>query len=54
MKKLVFGLAVVLLVVWIWLAFVSAIASGWVHLPLAAAATLIALGIGMAKPAQSG
>jgi uncharacterized membrane protein (DUF485 family) len=38
-------LAVVCLVLWVILAFVAAIPSGWVHLPLAGGAVLLAVGI---------
>jgi len=38
-------IAVVLLALWIILAFVAAIPSGWVHAPLAAATIFIAKGI---------
>jgi hypothetical protein len=40
-----------LLGAWIVLAFVMAIPSGWVHLPLAAGVTLIAVGIIQLAPA---
>ncbi len=35
---------------WIVLAFVAAIPSGWVHLPLAIGVTLIARGLVLAQP----
>jgi len=42
---------IVLIGVWIVLAFVMAIPSGWVHFPLAAGVTLIAVGIIQLAPA---
>ncbi len=38
------------LVAWIVLAFVLAIPSGWVHVPLAAGAILVAVGIAGGEP----
>lgn len=40
-----FGMALACLVAWIALAFIWAMPSGWVHLPLAAGTVLIAKGI---------
>ena len=54
MKPIISFLAAALLIVlWVVLAFVEAIPSGWVHLPLAAGATLVAIGIIETKPAGS-
>ncbi len=39
------GAAILLLIAWVLLAFVAAIPSGWVHVPLALACILIARGI---------
>jgi len=44
---------IVLIGVWIVLAFVMAIPSGWVHFPLAAGVTLIAVGIIQTSPLSS-
>ena len=41
--------AIVCLVLWIYLAFIAAIPSGWVHAPLIIAVTLIARGIVVGK-----
>lgn len=38
-------LAIASLVLWVFLAFVAAIPSGWVHLPLAAGSVLLVIGI---------
>jgi len=40
-----FLLALVSLILWVVLAFAAAIPSGWVHMPLAVAVVLIAVGI---------
>ncbi|UCF40417.1 MAG: hypothetical protein JSW43_11900 [Gemmatimonadota bacterium] len=39
------GMALLLLIVWVVLAFVAAIPSGWVHVPLALGCVLAARGI---------
>ena len=51
--KPVYGIVagIVLIGLWIVLAFVMAIPSGWVHLPLAAGFTLIGAGIIQLPPA---
>ena len=41
--------AVVCLILWIYLAFIAAIPSGWVHAPLIVAVILIARGIVVGK-----
>jgi hypothetical protein len=46
-----FACGIVLIGAWIVLAFVMAIPSGWVHFPLAAGVTLIAVGIIQLAPA---
>ena len=43
--NLYFLLALISLILWAVLAFAMAIPSGWVHLPLAVATVLIAIGI---------
>lgn len=43
------GLALLLLIVWVVLAFVAAIPSGWVHVPLALGCVLAARGIVVGK-----
>jgi hypothetical protein len=40
-----YAAAVVSAVVWVYLAFIAAIPSGWVHVPLVAAVLLITWGI---------
>jgi hypothetical protein len=51
MKPVVAFLAgVVLIAVWVVLAFVMAIPSGWVHVPLALGVTCIAVGIIQTQP----
>jgi uncharacterized membrane protein len=42
--------AIVCLVLWIYLAFIAAIPSGWVHAPLIISVILIARGIVIGKP----
>lgn len=49
--KFSFFSSAALFVVWVLLAFVVAIPSGWVHLPLAGAAILVARGIALGGPA---
>lgn len=44
------GAAVLCVIGWIILAFVLAIPSGWVHLPLALGAVLLAKAIGEERP----
>jgi len=48
-----FACGIVLIGAWIVLAFAMAIPSGWVHLPLAAGVTLIAVGIIQTSPLSS-
>lgn len=43
--------AIVCLVLWVGLAFMIAVPSGWVHVPLAVGAILVALGIVQGSPA---
>ena len=45
--------AALCLLIWIYLAFVMAIPSGWVHLPLVAAVLLIVKAIVGKRPAKS-
>jgi hypothetical protein len=53
MKPLVGYLAgVVMLVIWVVLAFVMAIPSGWVHVPLALGVSAIAIAIIQTAPAR--
>lgn len=49
---MLFGIALFLLALWVVLAFVLAIPSGWAHVPLAVASVLMAVGI--VKQAESG
>jgi hypothetical protein len=51
--NLYFLLAVICLVLWLVLAFGLALPSGWVHIPLAAAAVLVAVGIVKADETRS-
>lgn len=43
------GMALLLLILWVLLAYVAAIPSGWVHLPLALGCVLAARGIVVGK-----
>jgi hypothetical protein len=51
--NLYFLLALICLVLWLVLAFGAAIPSGWVHIPLAVAAVLVAVGIVKADEART-
>lgn len=48
--RVAFGGATALIAVWVVLAFIAAIPSGWVHLLLAVGATLIAVAIAKQSP----